>query len=63
MLTNIFILIAAIILLVKGATFATKYAVGFAENFQISKYIVGLVVVAIISILPETFISINSVLE
>ncbi|HCY20749.1 TPA: hypothetical protein DIC40_02655 [Patescibacteria group bacterium] len=42
---------------------STKYAVKFAENFQVSKFLVGLIIVAVISILPETFISINSVLS
>ena len=63
MITNIFILGVSIILLIKWATFATKYASGFAESFQISKYIVGLIIIAIISILPETFIAISSALE
>jgi len=42
---------------------ATKYAARLAEGFRLSKYLVGFVVVAIISILPETFIAINSAVE
>src|SRR3989339_588182 len=60
MIQNIFILSVALFLLIKGAMLATKYAVRLAENFQLSKYVVGLIIVAVISILPETFIAINS---
>lgn len=48
------------LLVVKGATLATKYSAKLAENFHLSKYIVGFVIVAFISIIPETLISINS---
>lgn len=63
MLQNLFILICALFLVIKGATFSTKYAARLAESFNLSKYTVGFIVVAIISILPETFIAINSALE
>jgi cation:H+ antiporter len=39
---------------------SSKYAVLFAKEFHVSTYIVGVVIVAIISILPETFISVSS---
>lgn len=60
MLDNIFIFAVSILLVVKGATFATKYSAQLAESFRLSKYTVGFIVVAVISILPETFIAINS---
>lgn len=63
MITNIFVLAVSIFLIIKWAMLSTKYAVKFAENFQVSKFLVGLIIVAVISILPETFISINSVLS
>jgi cation:H+ antiporter len=63
MLQNLFIFICALFLVIKGATFSTKYAVRLAESFNVSKYTVGFIVVAVISILPETFIAINSALE
>ena len=63
MVTNLFILWTSIFFIIKWAILSTKYAVKFAENFKVSKFIVGLIIVAVISILPETFISINSVLE
>lgn len=47
----------------KGATMATKHATRLAENYHLSKYTVGFIVIAIISILPETFIAINSSLK
>lgn len=40
----------------------TKYSVKLAANFRLSKYIVGFIIVAFISILPEALISINSAL-
>jgi cation:H+ antiporter len=63
MLTNIIILIIALALVIKGATLATNYSAKLAENFRLSKYIVGFIVVAFISILPETLISINSAIK
>jgi len=54
---------AALFMVIKGATLATKYAALLAESYRLSKYIVGFILVAVISILPETFISINSALE
>ena len=62
MLNNLFIFIVSLFLVIKGATFATKYATRLAESFRLSKYTIGFIVVAIISILPETFIGINSAL-
>lgn len=50
-------------MVIKGATLATKYAGRLAESFHLSKYTVGFIIIAIISILPETFISINAAIE
>jgi cation:H+ antiporter len=63
MLDDAFIFIAALLLIIKGATLATKYATRLAESFKISKYAVGFIIIAIISILPETFISINAAIK
>jgi len=63
MIFNLFILIVSLFLLIKGATMSTKFAVKVAESFKISKYVVGFIIVAVISILPETLISINSAIE
>lgn len=60
---NFIILIISMLLLIKGASLATRYALLISKSFNLSKYIVGFLVVAVISILPETFISINSALR
>ena len=60
MINNLFIFAVALFLVIKGATLATKYAVSLAESYRLSKYTVGFIIIAIISILPETFISINA---
>jgi cation:H+ antiporter len=63
MLTNFFIFAAALLMVVRGATLSTQYASRFASSLRLSKYTVGFIVIAIISILPETFISINAALR
>ncbi|MDO8537234.1 MAG: sodium:calcium antiporter [bacterium] len=63
MINNLFIFIVALFMVIKGATLATKYAALLAESYRLSKYTVGFIIVAVISILPETFISINAALE
>lgn len=50
-------------MLVYGATMATKYAISLAKLARVSKYVIGFIVVAVISILPETFIAINAALK
>lgn len=60
MINNIFIFLVALFMVIKGATMATKYAGRLAESFHLSKYTVGFIIIAIISILPETFIAVNS---
>jgi len=63
MLTNLFILVCALFVIMKGATLATKYASLLAESYHLSKYTVGFIIIAVISILPETFVAINSAIE
>ncbi len=63
MITQLTILAIALYLVIHGATLATKYAAKMAGNFKLSQYTVGFIIVAIISILPETFIAITSSLE
>lgn len=60
MINSLFIFIVSLFLVIRGATLSTTYAAKLAENFRLSKYTVGFIVIAIISILPETFISINA---
>ena len=63
MVINLLIFIISLYAITKGSTMATKYSVKLAENFRISKFLVGFMIVAIISILPETFVAINASLE
>ncbi len=63
MIENLLVFTFSLFLVVKGATLATKYSAKLADSFNFSKYIIGFVVIAFISILPETLISINSALQ
>ncbi|OHB14820.1 MAG: hypothetical protein A2431_00085 [Candidatus Zambryskibacteria bacterium RIFOXYC1_FULL_39_10] len=63
MFNNLFIFIVALFIVVRGATYASRYAISLAESFNLSKYTIGFIIVAVISVLPETFIAINSALE
>jgi cation:H+ antiporter len=63
MFNNAFIFIVALYMVIKGSTMATNYAGRLAESFRLSKYTVGFIIVAVISILPETFIAINAAIK
>lgn len=63
MVQNIYVLAISLFLVIGGSILATKYSVRLANNFRLSKYIVGFIIVAVISILPETFISVNASLS
>ena len=63
MITHLFIFIVSLFTVIKASTMATNYAARLAKSYRISKYTVGFIIIAIISILPETFISINAALE
>ncbi len=60
---NLFFFLLALVLVIKSADFAIKYASHLAQVFSLPRYVVGFLVVAIISILPETFIAIASVFQ
>lgn len=60
---NLFLLAFSLILVIKGADLSVKYASNLAQAFRLPKYAVGFLVVAVISILPETFIALNSSLQ
>lgn len=63
MFDNFFIFILSLFMVIRGATMATKYAALLAEGFRLSKYVVGFIIIAVISILPETFIALNAAVE
>lgn len=50
-------------LLVAGATLATRSAARLSVSLGLSRYTVGLIVVAVISILPEGFVAVESALR
>lgn len=62
MVVNLIIFGVALMGVIHGAALSTSYAAGLAGSFRISKYAVGLILVAFISILPETLIGVNSAL-
>lgn len=50
-------------MVIKGSAMATTYVSKLAESFRLSKYTIGFIIVAIISVLPETFVAINSAIK
>jgi len=56
-------LVLALFLVLKSSDWAIYRSTRLAEFFGLPKYIIGFLVVAVISILPETFIAITSALE
>ena len=60
---NFFIFVAALWMVIRGSIMATRHSERLAKNFHLSKYIVGFIIIAIISILPETFISIDAAIK
>jgi len=56
-------LILSLLVVIKSADLAIKYSSRLAKNLGISNHIVGFMVIAFISILPETLIAITSALE
>ena len=62
MINNLFIFIAALLMVMRGATLATTYADRLAAGFRLSRYTIGFIVVAVISVVPETLIAVNAAL-
>lgn len=63
MLFTFLLLILSLAAVIQSADIAIKYASRLAESLALPKYIVGFLIVAVISILPETFISVTSAVE
>jgi len=63
MIENLLIFIVSLFLVIRGSTLATEYSAKLAEAFRLSKYIVGFIIVAFISILPESLIAINAAIK
>lgn len=60
---NFLLFIASLLLVVKSADSAIRYSSRLAESLSISKHVVGFLIVAAISVLPETLISIQAALQ
>ncbi|MFA6416926.1 MAG: hypothetical protein WCW61_01900 [Patescibacteria group bacterium] len=63
MFLTIILLLVALLVVIKSADFSIRYSASLAESLNLPKYIIGFVVVALISVLPEMFIAITSALE
>lgn len=63
MLLTIILLLLALLVVIKSADFSIRYSASLAESLNLPKYIIGFVVVALISVLPEMFIAVTSALE
>lgn len=62
-MVSFLLFVAALVLIVKGADLAMRYSAMVASDLQISKHLVGFLVIAIISVLPETFVSIMATFQ
>lgn len=56
-------LLIALFIVVKSADFAIRYSTKIAHDIHLPSYVVGFLIVALVSILPETFISITSAID
>lgn len=60
LLTNILFFIAALILLIKGADWVTRYASRLVLRWGVSEFAIGATIVAVATSLPEIFVSLLS---
>lgn len=63
MIINIFLLILGFTILIKGADLFVDGASGIAENFKVSKMLIGLTIVAFGTSAPEFAVSVKSLLS
>ncbi len=63
MYLTILIFALSLIVAVKGASMATNHSAKLAESFKLSRYTVGFIIIAFISLLPETIISVSSAMK
>jgi len=57
------IFIGAMVIVIKSADLAMKYSSEVAKDLKISKHLVGFLIVAIISVLPETSVAVMSAFQ
>lgn len=60
---NLILFCFALVVMLKSADSATKYASSFAQALRLSRYTVGVILVAMLSIMPETLISVSSAIQ
>lgn len=60
---NFLLFIASLLLMVKAADMAIRSSSKLAESLQISTHIVGFLIIAGISVLPETLVSVQAALQ
>lgn len=60
---SFFLFLICLYIVIKSADFASRYSSLLAKNLRLSKYAIGFLIVAVISILPEASISITSALK
>ncbi len=63
MLLDFTLLIISLAVIIKSADLAIRYSSRLAEGLKLSRYLIGFLIVAVISILPETFVAITSAVE
>ena len=63
MLINIILLVVGFIILIKGADIFVDGASGIAENFHVSKMLIGLTIVAFGTSAPEFAVSVKSIIS
>lgn len=54
---------ASLLVVIKSADMAIKYSSNLVSGFRLSKYVLGFLIVAAVSVLPELLISISSALQ
>jgi len=57
-LLNFIILILFLFVLAKSADFAIKYSANMARLFRVSEFLISFIIISIISVSPETTISV-----
>lgn len=60
---DLLLLLVSLFFVVKAADFAMRSADNLAQNLNFSKYLIGFLLVAIISVLPETFIALSAAFQ
>ncbi len=63
MILDLIFVAVSLFLVIKAADFAIRYSSGLAESFGLSRYVVGFIIVAVISVLPETFVAVGSAIK